>query len=763
MHLRNKVFTSTALVTIALLGVSGTPVMAQTAAGEAATGSAQEGVQIETVVVTAEHRKASAQKTAISMDVIAPEALAMAGVSTIQGLMTVAPGLSFAQSNGDPFLAIRGVSSSDVTEVGDPAVVVANDDFFLNRSYALTAGFYDVQRVEVLKGPQGTLYGRDAVAGVVNVISNKPEDTYSGMGSLTYGSYNTVNLEGMINVPLTDELAIRMSGLSQHHDGYADTTINYTQETQKANDEDSNSGRIMLSYEPGDHFSALITLQYLHNGGVGDAVENLPFVYDSNGYVSWTKQDYGDGRHFSVYSPSAHELTQKQARWQFSYDNLPLGATVTYLGGYDETQMHLVVDNTEFLSPSPPVAMHRNENPRTINQELRLTSPSTDRLTWQIGVYYFREDSTVYSYSENMAGASYGQYGVLFNEPEVSTQSIAGYGQASYNITDELKITGGVRYTSDLKKRIGTISLGNGALPGLFSAYNGDSASSKATYHAAIDWSPTEDNLFYVKFDTGYKAGGYNSEPSFPLFGGDGVGYQVPYYPETLKAYEMGTKNEFLDHTLQFNLSAYHYQYSNLQTTEFVNDQTGSATVNAKSAMINGGEIQVVALLEPLGRFDAEVDYVDSEFKNFVESPYMPMNPALFPNCTGSSGEQNCQLMGNMLPYAPKLTIAAGYQHIWDGFFGGSLTFDVHTHFQTKEYFEAFNFSAFEQTSYTNTNLNLTYDNDASHWEVGLYARNIENSTILSGAQPMTGGSQYSYAYAFQPPRTYGVKFTKHF
>jgi iron complex outermembrane recepter protein len=776
MQTRKHLFLSSAT---ALFTIAATPALAQTTS-PASQSPAGPDTQLTEIVVTAEHVQASAQKTPISMVVLDPETLSRAGVYNFQTLTAVAPGLSFSENVGAPFLALRGVTSTNVSETGDPAVVMSTDGFYLNRYYQLLDGFYDVQRVEVLKGPQGTLVGRNAVGGAVNIIDNQPQDTFSGYASLEYGNYNTLNVEGMANIPITNDFAMRMSFLSQYHEGYVDQTLAQTPGlTQKGDDQDSQSGRVQFAWHPGDHFKANVTLQYTHDGGVGAVLNEIPWAYTTSAgtpcaaasatcFLVQSAQPYGNGHSFTVGAPSGQDITGKEVRWNFSYDGLPWGVTATYLGGYDSTNYEKITALTPLAGPFSPAQYYQLEYPKTQNQELRFSSANTGPLTWQAGFFYFEENNHLNSTAIKTRTDS---PSINFYEPSIVTKSTAGYAQASYQMIDALKLTGGLRYTTDNKSEPdGTFSVYPAAVglslpyplnqdPLVSETYAGNSSSSKTTYHAGIDWTPTSQSLIYAKYDTGYKAGGFNQLATH------GAAAWIPYAPETISGFEIGTKNNFLDHRFELNLSAFDYHYENLQVTQFISNglSSTSATENAKSASDKGFEVQVVALLNPIGRFDVEVDYLDAKFTNFLQSTISPLNPAVFPNCSANLAAQNCQLAGNTLAFSPRFIVALGFEHSWYEVLDGTVTFAVRSHLQTKEYFDAFNLPDTTMGGYTKTDLNLIYESAKGGWKVDAYVRNIENSTILTDSQPVATGGLNSNVYGFAPPRTFGVKISKSF
>src|ERR1700691_4544594 len=234
--------------------LSTTPARADDTTGQPAAESLAE------VVVTAEKRETTESKTPIAMDVLSAKQIQEQGVHDLSTLSQVDPSLQFASTGiGAIFLTMRGVSSRDSTEIGDPAVPVGIDGFFQDRTYNVNEATYDLERIEVLRGPQGTLYGRNAIGGVVNFITQRPTQDYEGYASMDYGSYGTVNTQGAINIPMSDVVQVRASWGTFYHDGYRSEPL----ANAHYDDDDSKSARISVAFEPFDAFTADVYRQYL--------------------------------------------------------------------------------------------------------------------------------------------------------------------------------------------------------------------------------------------------------------------------------------------------------------------------------------------------------------------------------------------------------------------------------------------------------------------------------------------------------------------
>jgi iron complex outermembrane recepter protein len=683
------------------------------------------------VVVTAEHVQENAQTTPISMEVMSSDVLRQNQVTDIAGLANFAPDVNFTQSAGSPIITIRGVSSLDTTEAGDPAVTVNFDGFYRNRPYSLNSALYDIDRVEVLRGPQGTLNGRNAVGGAINIVTAKPGKDDAGFASVTYGSYNTLMLQGMANIALSDSVQLRFAGLSSSHDGYRNNGPQ-----PNADDQDDKSGRVSLAFQPSARLTGLVTFEYTSQGGAGDAVLNIPYIFTPAGALDHNLPPGINARSFPIATRPDLALGDKTLRASFTFD--ADWFDITALGGYDETHWHHIVDQSSPLNNPPVQNFTQDEFPATANAELRLSSKGAGPLRWQAGAFYFHEDSHLYSYTgvPQDTGSDQQYFGYAYS---THSHSIAGYGQASYDLTDALTLTAGLRHTSDYKYETGVNGFFYlGPELGGYSDQTGSTSSSKTTYRGAADYKLTDTNFLYAKIDTGYKQGGFN-------FGG------VPYEPETITAYEVGSKNRFWDNRLQLNLAGYYSIYKKQQVATYTTLDNGivvALTENAGRTRIWGLEEEFLAKLPQIGVFNLNLDYLHARYVDF-QSVADPSDPAL-------SG--NVQLAGNRPPQSPSFSAKVGLEQTF-AIPTGTLTGRVQSKLQSASYFSFYNFADSEQHSYHLSDIFLTYQHSDSRLKVAAYVKNIENKAVFASA----GEAQYAVAYEYQflPPRTYGVRLEK--
>lgn len=693
-----------------LFGALVTDVWAQSAPPASPVQSA--GDELAEITVTAEKVQSTEQRTPISMSVITPETLARNNVGSLADLAQIAPSVEFSQNDETEIITIRGVSSRDTTEIGDPDVSVDIDGLYFQRAIGLSDSIFDLERVEVLRGPQGTLYGRNAVGGAINFITAKPKDDFEASTSIVYGNYNTVQTEGMVNIPISDTVQVRASSFTRSHSGYANNAP-----AQDGDDADSKAARLHVAIEPLDNLKILLTGQFVHLGGVGTSINGTPLVYEPDGSVDHNfPSALPTGRTFPHNLPSGY-LDSLSTSFQAHIDYSLPWADFVYSGGYRHLNYHNLF-NLDGVS-NVYDAFQQNEHPITLNHEFRIASKPDSWLQWQAGVFYFDETNQLLTFFQNVKPNPPDNL-FTFNYPNIDAKSKAGFAQGSIPIVDNLRLEIGARYSKDDKERTGYLNYGSG-----IADETASSSSSKTTYHAALNWQATASNLVYLKFDTGYKAGGFTDA--------------APYSPETLSAVELGAKNRWLENKLQVNASAYYYDYKDQQISQFVGNQT--IIRNAGKSRIDGVEIDAAALVTKDDKFDAYIGYLDARFTEF--------------DVAGTTG--NISLAGNAPPQAPKMTVNLGYEHTLH-FAPGSLTGRVQTHLESASYNTFFNYPDDRQAGYSRSDAFLTWTPATGKWEVQAYGRNLEDRRIILSAseQPLFG----TYVYQFADPRTYGLRIS---
>jgi iron complex outermembrane receptor protein len=521
--------------------------------------------------------------------------------------------------------------------------------------------------------------------------------------------------------------------------------------------------------DPTAQLSVLLTAEWAEISGVGPVVQPIPQVYTAPGVVNLTRPDItNDGESFPIPPGGFLLATTRNFRANASYDFGP--TTLTYLGGWRGLDFQrLATLGGQYGTNRQNFTFNQREQPESWNHELRLSSNGNDRLTWQLGGYYFSEKNSLltlfqdYPGSPSLSGPAINLQTYVY--PDIEAKAHAFFGQASYEVIENVKVEAGARRSTDDKHRIGfntVTSIPTYAATGCTQAtcrfvttpQNSSVSSDKTTYHAAVDWQRTPRNLLYVKFDTGYKAGGFTDI--------------APYGPETITGFELGSKNRFLENRLQLNLAAFTYDYQDQQVSQAVTTAAGAIgtrVVNAGKSRIRGVEAEALALLTDSDRVNLYAAYLDSEFQDFQVAVSGQLASIAYAegNCTPVSSASatpcNWQLAGRSPAQAPEWSLNLGYEHEWS-LFGGTLLARAQTHYETKSYFTFYNFDADSQPEYTRSDAILSYTSPSKAWTVRGFVRNIENKLILASAQDPSVTNYLAYRYQYQAPRTYGVRLT---
>jgi iron complex outermembrane receptor protein len=699
---------------------------------------------IETIMVTASKRVSNAQETSIAMDVMGASDLLENGVNDIAQLQSIAPGVQIGTSATATIVTVRGVSGRDTTEIGDPAVAINVDGIFLQRPSGMNASFFDLDRIEVLRGPQGTLYGRNATGGVINIISKRPDFDLGGYASVTMGNYSTLNGEGAFNLPLSDNLAMRASFSSKNHEGFRDNSRSAITDipelnipgvggpqnrvTVRGDDEESQGARLQILYDDGDKLSVLLSATQIYQGGNGPVIAGYPTDRET------PPTDSSEAKRFALSEPGDFKLDRQTLMAQVEYD---FGfATATYLFGSAGLDVDHLYDN-DGTEIGVGYDFRRSEYSTDMSHEIRLSSNETSPLSWQIGAFFYDQDLDVRSLNfispEGTDPVFLRNY--LFN---VQVESKAAFGQIGYEITDQISITTGLRYSEDSKVRTGTFvggpSLGNPPLtqPDLVVVPLGDGSRSNdddLSYHLGVDYKYTKNSMLYAKVDKGYKSGGFTSINE--------------YGPETVQAFEVGSKNRLLDNTLQLNITAFTYQYEDQQVSQLT--ENGVQVQNAGSSTVNGIEVETNWMLTQDDNIELSVNWLDAQYDDFKVRV----------------GDENLDQAGNQLIQAPEWAISGSYEHFFELSNGALVIPKIQFLHRSESYFTFFNNANDRQEAYTTLDFSLSYKPVGQDWSIQAYGRNLTDEVILTSAS--TASFTGTNGYQFAAPRTYGVRFTTHF
>ncbi len=702
------------------------------------------------IVVTAQRRSESIQAVPISITALSGQTLVKAGIQDTERLATLTPGL-IVQRSVVGKVSIRGVGNENYTIAGDPGVAVHSDGVYVARAAAGLFDLFDIARVEVLRGPQGTFYGRNATGGVINVIPNTPVNRFEGRVAGEIGNYDGRRIEAMINVPLSEALAFRVAGLGNFRDGFTKNT-NAGARARGFEDFDSKdvlAGRAQLAYDGNGAFKARATVEYI------DDDSNLPAYKYLNRPNALPTADFGGGA--LAFTPAflrtvnqAIELeipgsgqsvgsdadvfktTQLGATLHMSYD---IGnATLSSISGYRRTKFNYLDDGDG--SDVFYVNYLQQDKSRQFSQEVQLNGEA-GAFEYLLGAFYFKETGSSFIALPFTFGFDLPFY-IAINGT-ARTNALAGFGELRWNPTDALKITVGARYSHEKRKaayryeiNFGTPVVANPDFKDTFNAF---------TPRLVVDYRAAPDIHLYASATRGFKSGGFNL-----------LAIQPGFSPEKVWTYEAGVKTQFADRRVTLNANVFYSKYTDIQVGQIVNLQ--SVLTNAAKATLKGAEVEFSA--RPVKEFEvgATIAYLDATYDKFCTGD--PTQPTA-PISAGCSAANPIDLAGNRFPRAPKwsLTGTASYTI---PLANGGLTLRGDARYQSKTFFTQFNRPQISQDGYTIVNGRLTWTSGSGKYSVSGFVNNVFDKTYFSEVLESGAFNPQLVAQAYvAPPRTYGV------
>jgi iron complex outermembrane receptor protein len=711
---------------------------------------------IQEVIVTAQRTAAPASKTPVAMSVLTASELDAGGFDTPGAIAARLPNTYLENSYDGLRITIRGVSNADSTEKGDPSAAFMVDGVYVARPQSQTATWYDVDRVEVLRGPQGTLYGRNTTAGVVNVITKTPVARFEADVNATVGNWGTRKVGAMVNVPVNDVLALRAAATWNEHDSYLS---NGTATLRRLGlDRDDRAARLSAKLALSPAASLLVRYEASRDNSNNDST-----VPDSNFYS-------GIATGLPVWNGDAtdRQLTYRfnppNTRFEQGYShkktssltaklNWDLGpATLSWLGAHRSFDHDYLYNFYYRVAPAialgvrQPFSGHYNQD----SHELRLATNGTGLLSAQGGVYWFRERARTVYYFRDLQLVGLPPYYVFANDP-VESRSKAVFGQATLRVADGLRATAGARYTEDDKARTGYIGYQRApdfnAATDLRELNAGRIGTNKTTWRLGLDYDLAPATLVYGSIATGYKAGGFNDGcAAGDTHNGIGcpAGSALPpatltYQPETVRAYEAGAKTRFWDGRASLNLAVFHYDYRNLQLSNetVINGKPRYETTNAGEAAIRGLEVDGQVAATSADRFTYAFTLLDAHYVSYT------------PDGVHSWA-------GVKLDRTPARTLALGWEHRML-FAGGQLAAGVNTRASASYLLAAPQAGLkYRVPGHTESDLHLGWEPSGAHWSVLARVRNLENEV-----RPMTINS-VGLAVPTEP-RTADVRFDYRF
>lgn len=752
----------------------------------------------DVIVVTAQNRAQDVQDVPIAMDVIGADEIADSGLNSANDLGQIAPAVQINQDQGTVKITVRGVGTNSNDEAQDTSVVANIDGEYINRPNVLGVALFDLERVEVLRGPQGTLYGRNSTGGAINFVTRKPElDAFGANGSVSYGNYNDVQVNAGVNVPLADNAAVRLAGFFADRDGYVSHPAAPARGPFPAfaggSSDDNHAygaraslllldadGRLTLnlageiarrSFTPQSFASA--DLNAAGNGPTGPGCNRAGYTRVAPNYTQTLCVPSGttflqniDRTQYAAPAFGLGKLGQDTwaLRGRLAYE-LSDNATISYTGGYrsyngDEDNfgtLPVVYRNFTFLDEAD-----------TESHELRLNGEFDGGIIYQVGAFYFREvlDREGGFFLPIGPNGSYLSYFLRYVES--SSQSV--FGQAEFPLGDQFTVIAGARYTDGSRSAVYNND-GIGVTGALFNrgpsrpprtllnsvivpgrALNLGSDDSKFTWTLGANYEPNPDTLIYAKVSTGFKAGGF-----------DAVG---AYAPETNTAYEVGGKFSFGDSASNiFNLTAFYYDYKDLQVSVLLDTTVGGQTFNAGAATIWGVEADFNYEIIENGVVSLSANYLNAEYDELLAQYAVFTVPGTGADITGigdldptTPGVQQPNFAGNIPAFSPEWVLTAGYTQGFDLGSSGMITFNASTRYKSSYFTNFFNFNDSKQAGFFQSDLTLDWSPESEAFNIMVYVRNLENVRPLTYGGYTAAGPDDIFNFQFGTPRTYGVR-----
>jgi iron complex outermembrane receptor protein len=768
---------------------------------------------VHEIIVTAEKREESLQRSALAVTALAANVAERQQMTDLRSVTTLIPnlqiGLSSTQAAFD--LALRGIVSTNRTEFGDSAVAFHVDGFYSPRPQGATMLIHDLDRLEALRGPQGTLFGRNANAGVINVVTAKPDTSQVfGAVDLTVGSYELSRIKGHLNLPLSDTFALRGAAFVEKRDGYIAFLPGSHADSSTPRYDDSNKLAMRLSaqWEPNDQWSVFSSAERYADRGAG----TIP--------VSLQPAEGHDLRSALITSPGKLDMKNDtfHLRTDFRFSGSGFSGAgdsteleLSYLFGWARMTRENVSDQDVGLAldpelrglPNPPLPSTYDEERRTedseflsTQHELRLRALEPGAIDWMLGLFYYRENNSIRfdvdvrddrGLIPGVVDDGDGRYSQAFLQPDRTLAAWAAFSQATWHASEATRVTLGARYTEDMKRdRHGinivcpgpnaTIGTGGLNLAGIDTdeiPYSPDPDSAtpvpgtcrittrndaektwaKVTFMARLERDLRDGLLGYAMTNTGFKSGVIQ----------DGGSHADP---EEVINYELGLKATMLDGSMVLNTVGFFSDYSDILRTRVDFDSSGVhqlATRNATRASIYGLETEWLWKPNSADTLQAVLTYLSAEYRDYptVDTQYYvpadPLTPVI-------------NLSGNKLPFAPRFTAALVLEHAFNLRSAARLVPRLQTKYQSEMFLTDFNRPSDTQQAYTRTDVSLRYES-SQPWLFEAYVLNVEDEAVknnvdLRANQPGAGGVAGFPGVArafFDPPRTWGLRATYRF
>jgi len=712
---------------------------------------------LEQITVTAQKRTQSIQEVPISVATLSGEKFEslFSGGEDILALAVRVPGLYAESSNGRvaPRFYIRGLGNTDFDLAASQPVSIIMDEVVMENVVLKSFPLFDVQQVEVLRGPQGTLFGRNTTAGIIKFDTVKPTQDLEGYAKAGFGSYGTMNFEGAIGGGLTDDLSARLSVLSQERDDYIDNAASGEEDALGGFDE--KAWRLQLLWEPSDDFSALLNIHGRELEGTASVFRGNVFNKGENGLnnsydrdtVSYDSDLYGTG---TDNNPQEYDGFGASLKLEYDMDDV----TFTSISAMEQADGYSLGDvDGDSIATQNFVTQDNLNDLEQFTQEFRLSSNTTDAMNWQVGAFYYDSSFSVTSI-DGFFGAT-----EVFHD----NQTWAIFGQSSYQVNEKLNITGGLRYTHDEKSLVvGDQNVeGFAVVIGFASVQDYEDIKvddGQTSYELSANYRLTDDMSLFARYANGFRAQTIQGR-DVAFEGSPSVADA-----ETINSFELGVKSDLLDDTLRLNAAAFYYTVDDMQLSAIGGGNNFTALVNADKGEAYGFEVDAQWLATDELTFTAGYSYNHTEIKDDT----LTVAPCGTNAATGFTG--NCTVLdpredgfaasidGNPFPQAPESIFNFTARYTVPMGDNGELFIFTDWAFQGET--NIFLYEAVEFTTDDNFEggLRIGYENVEHNYTVALFGRNITDEDNVKGAidfanltgivnEPRVLGVEVKYAF----------------
>lgn len=680
------------------------------------TGAATRSGGIEEIIVTARRQEESIQSTPVAVTAFTREAIKQKQIFDVPSIQQTTPGLVITTNHSGVGISLRGQVQTSADSSVDQSVGLYVDGVYVARQMGGRFDLIDIERVEVLHGPQGTLFGRNTTGGAVSITTNQPTDEFEGSAMLGAGNFDRLEGTAIVNVPLADGISARIVGRHMEHSGYGQNVFL----KRDVGDDNYDHLRASLQLAPADNWSLLLSGEYIERDSNGPMVRPTTFAatVPSTAYSN-----------LSYYDSASEQYTFEHIAMVNSSATLSVDigdATFKSITAYRDLKVHTLSDFD--TTPLPLFFNEANGRIRQFTQEAQLFG-NTGALDWVFGGFYFVEKGPE---KYDIFG------GVLSYDSHIEHQSYAPYSQLTYHFNDQLRVTGGVRYTEDKRYLTASNTLGGGCFinPSELDDVAGcvaqkDVSDNYMSYSLSLDYQVSDALFVYARTGMAHKSGGFNKTNS---------GLE-PFGPEKVTDYELGLKTDLFDQHLRVNLAVFTSTYEDMQRPS-TSDATGVPIVLVQSvgeARISGAEIEFTAIALDGLELYANLGLLDPEYTDFADA----------------SGDRSDEPFTRVA----KTTWSLGATYERPVAYGVYTAHADYGHQSSKYFFPS---PLTKEPSYGVLNVRLSLELSEPRLELALWGRNLTETEYLVENLDFIAAAQVNPGFPGDP-RSYGVSLTHYF